>query len=208
MAESSEPVTEQVWGTLRSGERARRLVHASGAGLPALYLLELITWPQVRLAYLLGSVLVALLETARLSVGFDWAIYEHLTREYETDNVAGYALYMFSSAAVAVLFEPQVAIPAILMLALGDPLSGMIASGELRTVKRPKALAAMFCICAVIALPFLFETPLAVVFGAVGGMVADGVKPTVRGYIVDDNLTIPPVAAAAIWVGIEVTARL
>jgi len=208
MAESSEPMTERVRGTLLSGERARRLVHASGAGLPALYLVELITWPQARLAYLVGTVFVALLETLRLSVGLDWGIYAHLTREYETDNVAGYALYMLSSSAVAVAFEPQVAIPAILMLALGDPLSGMAASGELRTVKRPKALAAMFCICTVIAAPFLFGTPLAVVFGAVGGTVADGVKPTVRGYIVDDNLTIPPVAATAIRVGIEVTAWL
>jgi len=208
MPGSSEPVTERVRGTLLSGERARRLVHASGAGLPALYLLGVLTWSQVRLAYLFGAIFVVSLETLRLSVGLDWGIYEHLTREYETDNVAGYVLYMVSSTTVAVAFEPQVAIPAILMLALGDPLSGIMGSGELRTVKRPKALAAMFCICAVIAVPFLYERPLAVLFGAVGGTVADGVKPAVRGYIIDDNLTIPPAAAVAIWVGIRVSASL
>jgi dolichol kinase len=38
--------------------------------------------------------------------------------------------------------------------------------------------------------------------------VADGVKPTVQGYVLDDNLTIPPAAAVAMTVGLELTARL
>ena len=199
---------DRVRDLLLTGELARRLVHASGAGLPALYLLGLATWTQVRALYVLGVVAVVVLEAVRLSVGLDWWIYEHLTREYEADTVAGYALYMFSSAIVAVAVEPVVAIPAILMLALGDPLSGMLGSGELRTIKRPTALAGMFVICAIIAAPFLYEAPLAVLLGALGGMLADGVKPVVRGYVVDDNLTIPPVAAAGILLGLELTAML
>lgn len=204
----AQTAIDRVRNLLFTGELARRLVHASGAGLPALYLLGLATWTQVRALYVLGVAVVIVLEALRLSVGLDWWIYEHLTREYEADTVAGYALYMLSSAVVAVAVEPLVAIPAILMLALGDPLSGMLGSGELRTVKRPTALAGMFVVCAIIAAPFLYGTPLAVLFGALGGMLADGVKPIVRGYVVDDNLTIPPVAAAGILLGLELTAML
>ncbi|PSQ60006.1 MAG: dolichol kinase, partial [Halobacteriales archaeon SW_9_67_25] len=33
--------------------------------------------------------------------------------------------------------------------------------------------------------------------------VADGVKPVVAGYVLDDNLTIPPAAAVAMTVGLQ-----
>lgn len=190
-------------------ELPRRLVHASGSVLPALYLLDLATWPQVVGLFVVGTVVATVLELLRLSVGLDWFIYEHLTREYEDDTVAGYWLYMLSSAAVAVaslaVIEPAVAIAAILMLTLGDPIGGIAGSGELRRVKRPPALAATFLISAIIAAPFVREWPLAIVFGAAAATVADGVKFTVRGRIVDDNLTIPPAAAVAMHLAIELT---
>lgn len=191
-----------------AGELGRRLVHASGSVLPALYLAGLATWPQVQVLFVICAVGTVVLEILRLTVGLDWFIYEHLTREYEQDSIAGYMQYMVSSAAVVVVFEPHIAIPAALMLMLGDPISGMLSSGELRMVKRPRSLVAMFAICAVIALPFVYETPLAVVFGALGGMLADGVKPIIGDFVVDDNLTIPPVAAAGLWAGIELSGLL
>ncbi len=40
-----------------------------------------------------GAVVVCVLEAVRLSTGLDWVVYDRLTREYEQDNVAGYALY-------------------------------------------------------------------------------------------------------------------
>ncbi len=208
MTDPTRPLIGRVRRRLLADEFARRLVHASGAGLPALYLLNLATWGQVRLFYMVGTVIVGALELLRLSVGLNSQIYDHLTRGYEENNVAGYALYMFSSTVVAVGFEPQIAIPAILMLVLGDPLSGTLSSGELRTIKRPPALVGMFCICVAVAAPFLSQTPLAVVFGALGGTLADGVKPIIRGYVIDDNLTIPPAAAAGILLGIELATLL
>lgn len=191
-----------------TGELGRRLVHASGSVLPALYLLNLANWHQIRILYVAGTVLGVILEVLRLFGGLELAIFEHLTREYEQEAIAGYMLYTLSSTAVALVFQPQIAIPSILMLTLGDPISGLASSGEFRRVKRPSALAAMFLVSTAIALPFVPEAPLAAVLGGLGSMTADGVKPIVRGYIIDDNLTIPPVAAIAMLVGIALTGLL
>jgi dolichol kinase len=189
-------------------EFGRRLVHTSGTVLPALYLLQLASWIQVRVLFVVGAMIATVLELLRLFGGLDWRIYDHLTREYEQDNPAGYAWYMVSTAVVALFFQPQIAIPAMLMLMVGDPISGVAGSGEFRAVKRPGALAVMFVTCVALSAPFLYETPLAVVLGGLVAMVADGVKLVVSGYVIDDNLTIPPTAAVAMWVGVELSAVL
>jgi dolichol kinase len=59
----------------------------------------------------------------------------------------------------------------------------------------------MFLVCFALAVPFLtavLPLPIGVVaaaVGAAGATLADGVKPVVAGYVIDDNLTIPPAAA-------------
>jgi dolichol kinase len=190
------------------GEVGRRLVHASGTGVPLLYLLNVITWGQARALYLVFAAGVIVLESLRLIVGLDVWLFNHLIREYEEDNIAGYVLYMLSSTVAAVAFEPQVAVPAILMLTLGDPISGTVGGDELRVVKRPIALAVMFVVSAALTAPFHYQTPIVVICGGLGGMLADGVKPIISGYVIDDNLTIPIVAAIAISVGLELSAVL
>jgi dolichol kinase len=187
-------------------EVARRVVHASGTGLPALYIFGFAEWWQVTALFALGAVIALVLEFVRLFVGLEWVVYEHLTREYEQDNLAGYALYFISSAPVAALFEPQVAVPSILMLTVADPISGLLGSGELRSVKQTWVLLAMYGVCTLLAVPFV--PPLAAILGGLAATVADGVKPVVAGYVVDDNLTIPPAAAVAITAGIELTGVL
>jgi dolichol kinase len=188
-------------------ELPRRLVHASGTALPLGYVLGVLTWRQLGLLYLLGSAVAAVLEVIRLVVGLDWAIFDRLTREYEQDNPAGYALYMFSQTAVALAFPPFVAVPGMLMLTVGDPISGLLGSNEVGQVKRAGTLVAMFGVCFLLAVPFLLDPAvgtttvagiLAAAAGAAGATVADGVKPIVAGYVVDDNLSIPPVACLAI----------
>ncbi|PSP79368.1 dolichol kinase [Halobacteriales archaeon QS_1_68_20] len=176
-------------------EVARRLVHASGAGAPALYLLELVTWEQLRLGAIVGIVVTLVLEIVRLQVGLDWWVFDKLTREYEQENLAGYALYMFSGSAVILTFEPSIAVPAVLMLTLGDPVSGLAGSGELRRVKRPEVMALMFGVCLALALPFL--RPSVAALAAAAATLADGVKPIIWGYVIDDNVTIPIAAAVA-----------
>ncbi|EMA53064.1 hypothetical protein [Halococcus thailandensis] len=187
------------------GELKRRAVHASGTALPAAYLLDIISYEQFRWLLVAGSVVVCCLEALRLFVGLDWRLYDELTREYEQDNLAGYALYTFSGTAVALVFQPAIAIPAILMLTIADPLSGLLGSGELQSMKELSVLAVTFAVCFLIAVPFV--TPIPAVCGAFAATLADGVKPVVRGYVVDDNLTIPIAAAVAITIGLRLTAH-
>lgn len=189
------------------GEIGRRLVHASGVVIPGVYLAGLLTWEQFQLGLLGGCVLAVILEVLRLRFGLqEWWFYDRLTRDYEREKLAGYALYMFSITAVALVFEPGIAIPAMLMVMLGDPVSGYLGSGELRTVKGRVPLGAMFVVCVAVAFPFtLGLVPsmtgglLAAVVGAALATAADGIKPTIRGYVIDDNLTIPPAGAIGIW---------
>jgi dolichol kinase len=185
-------------------EVARRLVHASGAVVPLAWVFGRsvgVEWWHVQAFLVVTTVAVAVLEAVRLFVGLEWVIFDKLTREYEQSNPAGYALYTWSSTAVALVFEPRIAVPAMLALMLADPVSGLLSTGELRTVKRPRVLAAMFGTSLALAWPFL---PLsAAALGAVGAMVADGVKPRFRGVVVDDNLSIPIVVAVAAWLGLR-----
>jgi dolichol kinase len=187
--------------TLGRDEVVRRLVHASGTGLPALYLLGLATWRQVTVLFVVGAGVALALEAVRLVVGLDWRIYDRLTREYEQDNLAGYALYFLSSAPVAAVFDPRVAVPAILMLTLADPFSGLLGSASAESVKETWVLLAVFGVATLLAVPFV--PPVAAVLGGLAATVADGVKPVVAGYVLDDNLTIPPAAAVAMTVGLQ-----
>jgi dolichol kinase len=191
-------------------ELKRRAVHASGVGFPALYLLGIVDWPTLGWLLLVAAGVAAGLETIRLGVGLDWAIYETLTREYERDNVAGYALYMFSMTGVALVFSPRVAVPGMLMLTLGDPISGLLGSNEAGRAKRAGVLGVMFAVCfALAALVLVGTAPLPIALlgaavGAAGATVADGFTPVIRGYVLDDNLTIPPVACLGIWLVLRV----
>ncbi len=169
--------------------------------MPALYLLDLVTWQQLQGLLVLGSASALVLEIVRLFVGLNWRIFDELTREYEQENLAGYALYAFGMTATALAFKPRVAVPAILMLTIADPISGVLGSGELG-VKAAHTLLVTFAVCVTIA--SLLGLPLlAAVLGALVATLADGVKPVVAGYVIDDNLTIPIGAGVAMFVGVR-----
>ncbi len=53
----------------------------------------------------MALVVVCVLEAVRLTTGLDWVVYDRLTREYEQDNPAGYALYIVGIAIVAFAVE-------------------------------------------------------------------------------------------------------
>jgi len=106
-----------------SFEIGRRLVHAAGAVVPAGYLLDthvlktgLFGWSSVQTIAVVGLVVTAVLEAARLYGGLEHPIYDRLTREYEQDSVAGYAMYVLSGTVTVFVFEPQLAVPALFML--------------------------------------------------------------------------------------------
>jgi len=185
-------------------EVQRRMVHASGAAIPLAYLLFDLPWLWVQAAWTVAALGGLVLEALRLSGVVNWRLFDTLTREYEQDNLAAYALYLLSMAAVAWLFPPArvpgAAVAGMLMLALGDPVSGLVGSGELQSVKGARSLLAMFAVSLAVAFGVGLDAVPAVV-GAAAATLADGVKPVVATYVVDDNLTIPPAAAVGITLG-------
>lgn len=194
---------------MSSGEVVRRLVHVSGAAVPALYLANVVTWGQVRALALVATAVGVVLEGLRLYGPAGWPglalldryVYRRLIREYERSNPGGYLLFLVGGTTVALAFRPRIAVPAFLMLAIADPLSGILGSGGLNGVKRPFVMAITFAVSLGLALPFVPIIPA--VLGGFTATVADGVKPVVAGYVLDDNLTIPIGAAVAIWVGLR-----
>ncbi|WP_276299552.1 dolichol kinase [Halorussus lipolyticus] len=182
-------------------EVKRRLVHVSGTGYPALYLLGLANYDQLRLLLVASSVGAVVLEVIRLFVGLDWRIFDELTREYEQENLAGYALYIFGMTVAVLAFSPRISIPAMLMLTIADPISGLAGSGELG-VKATHTLLLTFGVCLLIT--SLSGLPLvAAVLGALSATLADGMKPIIAGYVIDDNITIPVVSAVVMYVALR-----
>ena len=210
MSDTGAGLGESIGRHVGAEELERRLVHASGIGFPALYLLGWVTWRQLGYLLLLLSAGAAVLETVRLVVGFEWVVFDRLTREYEQENPAGYALYAFSLTFVALVFDPPVALPGMLMLIVGDPISGLLGSNDAGRAKRVAVLGAMFGVCFLLAVPFLVPAVgltvglVAAAAGAAGATFADGFKPVVATYVIDDNLSIPPLACGAIFVVLAV----
>ena len=194
------------------GELGRRLVHASGAAIPLTYLLPGVEWIHVQALTVVALVGALGLEFVRLRIGLDWWIYEHLTREYEAEKVAGYGLYMVSFALVALVFDPVFAVPAMLALAFGDPISGSLSGDSLQRVKSPPVLVAMYVIAGGLTFASLqtaYPVEVAALAATAAGLaaaVADGVTHRIGDYIVDDNLTIPPYTAGAAWLTVFVVA--
>jgi len=182
-------------------ELPRRLVHASGSVVPLAYLWG-VPWQWLQLFLVAACAVVAVLEPLRLWGVIDhWRIFTELTREYEQDNPAGYALYVVGLASTALVFDPFVAVPAMLMLTLGDPVSGYLSSGDLGT-KAYWVMLAMFGVC--LAVASLLSVPVVpAVLGAAAATAADGLKPVVFTYVVDDNFSIPLSGATAMWVGLH-----
>ncbi|GGN05510.1 dolichol kinase [Halarchaeum nitratireducens] len=182
-------------------ELGRRAVHASGAVVPLAWLFGLVAWRWIEWILVCGLALGAVLEYLRLSGRAEWAVYDRLTREYEQEHLAGYFLYVVGMAVTGLGFPPHVAAPAMLLLALADPFSGMLHAGGLDR-KPLGVMAATFALCVVLGVTSGVAL-LPAALGALGATLADGLSPTVRGHVIDDNLTIPIVAASAMWIGVQ-----
>ncbi len=179
----------------------RRAVHLSGSLVPLAYLATVLSWRAIQLLLAAGAALAIGLETVRLFVGLDWAIFDRLTRSYEQTNPAGYALAVVAAAIVGWAFEPEIAVPAILLLTVVDPIAGLLSDidevDSVDRLKSPWVMAATFGVGLLVALPFLplrAALPVAAVV-----VVADAVKPRIFGFVIDDNASIPLSAALIAW---------
>jgi hypothetical protein len=121
---------------------------------------------------------------------------------------------MFSVTAIALVFAPVAAIPAMLMLSVADPISGELGAAKPGERKRLSVLVITFLICLSLALGALWLIDpaaepavrvAAAALGALGATLADGYTLVVAGRVIDDNATIPPASALGIalvlWLG-------
>lgn len=178
-------------------EAGRRLVHALGVVVPLAYLLEFLTWPQIQLLLVVGTAGVLVLEALRLQGVIQWAIYDALIREYEEDDVGAYVLYAVGMTLVAFIVPPRAAVPAMLLLTIVDPIGGILSARTELGSKRFSVLGAVFAIST--GLTLLVDVPLVpAIAGGVATALADGMKPIVAGYVLDDDFTIPIASGLAI----------
>lgn len=178
-------------------EAGRRFVHAIGVVVPVAYLLGIFSWSQIQLILVFGTAGVLVLEYLRLTGRIDWAIYDHLIREYEQDDVGAYVLYAVGMTLVAFIVPVRSAIPAMLLLTIADPISGILSSRSELGMKKGYVLVATFGVSVLLA--SLVDVPLwPAIAGGIATAAADGMKPTVAEYVLDDDFTIPVASAIAI----------
>jgi dolichol kinase len=201
-------------------EVRRKAIHLSGLSVP----LGLIFLGRSYTAWALALVLAIslVLEAQRLQ----GRISLPEVREHEKTRVASYIYYMAGCLLTVLLFPESIAVVAILFLALGDTVSGLVGSilknCDVRSSPAPSAqavaagsspdsrglawrvkplpvLAATFLACLFVGILTSSFTGLVwpVYFcGAAGAAFADSVAVLVRGRGLDDNFSIPVLSGA------------
>lgn len=181
---------------LEEFEIGRRLVHSSGIAFPITYFLT-DEWLYVQLLLLLALIVVSVLEYLRLKKGYTNILFDRLTRSYESEKIAGYYLYIVGMFLVAVFLHPLIAVSSMIILAIGDPVGGILSDAEPSGTKSIKAVLSLLTVSTVIAFSvtsITFPTSESAIIALTGGCVgalSDYKKLIINDYIVDDNLVIP-----------------
>ncbi len=208
------------WRNRLVHEVRRKAIHLSGLSVPLGLILLGRSTTALALALVLAISLV--LEAQRLQ----GRISLPEVREHEKTRVASYIYYMAGCLLTVLLFPEDIAVVAILFLALGDTVSGLAGSilknCDVRSSPAPSAqaaaagassaarslawrvkplpvLAASFLACLLIGALTASFTGLAwpvYLSGAAGAAFADGVAVLVKGRGLDDNFSIPVLSGA------------
>ncbi len=193
-------VTPQItpeWHANLVKEIRRKLIHITGLSVPV----GIMAFGKI---YTAMAIAIALAIALAIEAGrLNGMIKLPEVRAQEQDKVAGYIYYIIGSLITVIAFQPMIALTSMLMLSLGDAISGItgsvLANSDVRSrgrrcVKPIPIVTSMFLACLMIGylssritgLPF--EVYLA---GAVGATIADSVALFIRNICLDDNLTIP-----------------
>jgi dolichol kinase len=149
------------------------------------------------LAILFATLLA--LDIARLRVtrlnGLFFAAFPALASPREAGRIASSTWYVAGVALVFALFEPTIAVAAVLVLALADPAASVVGRlcGRRRLGKGSIEGSTAFATVAFVVLSF-FVSPAA---AAVAALTAAAVE--IAPWKLDDNVTVPLAAAAALW---------
>ena len=201
-----------------AAETKRKAIHLSGLSVPAAILFF---GRNATMALIALALLAALfLERRRLAGKIELPA----VRDSEAGRVAGYIYYIFGALLTVLLFPPAIAIAAMLMLSLGDAASGIIGSvvrgsavrtrimeGQSWRRKPLLVVAGTFAVCFLagyaahlVEVTFfpvpVFLSPFVYLVGAAAATFADAVPLSFRKKVVDDNLSIPVLSGAAMYV--------
>ena len=186
------------WRTNLVREIKRKTIHITGLSVPVGIVVFGKIYTAGMIALALGVALI--LEAGRLR----GRISLPATRDHEQEKVAGYIYYIFGSLVTVALFQPMIALTSMLMLSLGDAVSGLVGSVLMNANVREQnvrwrfkplpIVASMFLACMVIGYlsSSLTRLPWEIyLFGALGATLADSMALVVCNRGLDDNLTIP-----------------
>lgn len=186
------------WRTNLVREIKRKTIHISGLSVPVGIVVFGKIYTAGMIALALGVALV--LEAGRLR----GRISLPATRDHEQEKVAGYIYYIFGSLVTVAVFQPMIALTSMLMLSLGDAVSGLVGSVLMNANVREQnvrwrfkplpIVASMFLACMAIGYlsSSLTRLPWEIyLFGALGATLADSMALVVCNRGLDDNLTIP-----------------
>lgn len=173
-------------------EAKRKTIHICGVAIPVLYLF--LQKDFIILGFVLSLVIICIIEWLR----FRGLVSLPFLRNKEQKKIGAYVFFVIGAFISILIFEMSIAITAILMLAIGDAVSGMagavlnVDNPELyeKRMKPPAVMLVMFVTTVIIGWLVLHSLPMAV-FGAIGATIADGVPLRVYRVTIDDNLTIP-----------------
>jgi dolichol kinase len=190
-------------------EIIRKFIHLSGIFIPLIYFFigrySTVFW----LSLIVMTMFI--MEWMRLNGYIKYP--EFLLRPFEEHTVAGYIYSTTAALIVIALFPMNVAIAALTMAVIGDTSSGIAGSvfgnkANIRQmghrVKPVPILMIMFLtslISGYLVIDILMPDQIALialVAGALGASIADGVPWQIRGRVLDDNLTIPFTCAVVI----------
>lgn len=183
-------------------EIRRKLIHLGSAAIPLAY------WATSR-EFMLG----ALVPLAVLAIGAETLRRHHrgfhdfidrwlgrVLRRAETRTFTG-ATYVALAALITIaLYDRPIAITALLFLAVSDALASLVGRRFGTVGFLGKSLAgstAFFVSAAGIAWFTLAETPLTALAGALAGTIVEALPLRLGAHKLDDNLTIPLAAGAA-----------
>jgi dolichol kinase len=190
--------TEPQWRTNLVREIKRKTIHITGLSVPVGIVVFGKIYTAGMIALALGVALI--LEAGRLR----GRISLPAVRDHEEEKVAGYIYYIFGSLVTVALFQPMIALTSMLMLSLGDAVSGLVGSVLMNSnvrgqnvrwrIKPLPIVASMFLACMAIGYLSSSITRLPweiYLFGALGATLADSMALVVCNRGLDDNLTIP-----------------
>ncbi len=207
----------------------RRMVHSLSSVVAVAYVIGLLEWWEITVLVGIGAAVISALEFDRLVLGNSILDPLYREYEEESPAGYAYAIVgMFFTVLIFgyLLGEPDIAVVGVLVLAFADPVVGIMSPNKLMRVKPWYVLSAMFVLSFAIAwaseplFPALPEAALGdlgqqympnpypdvtvsipeAAGAAVGATFADGVKYRVKGFVVDDNLTIPVYAGIGMFV--------